>query len=193
MQHPAQCEREITAVAGGEVESGKRGKVSSQVSTRSLLPPRQPTSTSIQLITLMAGCSAAPARPGRWLRRAARRSGCWCRAAASGRAPLLPQRLTNHASRSPGLRPVIGLVIRGIWSWRSGPCSTPRRASVSCSMPASERGRRWCLVVASKRNKASAIEAWLDQLIECSTILPKSALIWAKTAAGRDVQAGQWS
>ncbi len=40
--------------------------------------------------------------------------------------------------------------------------------------------------------KASAIEAWLDQLSESSTILPKSALIWAKTAAGRDVQAGQW-
>jgi predicted nucleic acid-binding protein len=41
--------------------------------------------------------------------------------------------------------------------------------------------------------KASAIEAWLDQLSESSTILPKSALIWAKTATGRDVQAGQWS
>ena len=40
--------------------------------------------------------------------------------------------------------------------------------------------------------KASAIEAWLDQLSESSTILPKSALIWAKTATGRDVQAGQW-
>jgi prevent-host-death family protein len=55
MQHPAQREREIAAVAGGEVEIGKRGKVSSQALTRSLSPPRQPTSTSIQLITLMAG------------------------------------------------------------------------------------------------------------------------------------------
>ena len=54
MQHPAQRERDIAAVAGGEVEIGKRGKVSSQALTRSLSPPRQPTSTSIQLITLMA-------------------------------------------------------------------------------------------------------------------------------------------
>lgn len=45
MQHPAQREREIAAVAGGEVEIGKRGKVSSQASTRSLSPPWQPTST----------------------------------------------------------------------------------------------------------------------------------------------------
>ena len=63
MQHPVQREREITAVAGGEVDIGKRRKVSSQAFTRSLSPPRQPTSISIQLITLMAGCSAAPARP----------------------------------------------------------------------------------------------------------------------------------
>jgi len=55
MQHLAQREREIAAVAGGEVEIGKRGKVSSQAFTRSLSPPWQPTSTSIQLITLMAG------------------------------------------------------------------------------------------------------------------------------------------
>lgn len=48
MQNPAQREREIAAVAGGEVEIGKREKVSSQAFTRSLSPPWQPTSTSIQ-------------------------------------------------------------------------------------------------------------------------------------------------
>ena len=68
-------------------------------------------------------------------------------------------RSNRACSRSPGLKLVIGLVIRWIWSWRCGPCSTPRCASVSCLMPGQREGPQ----VVSRRGIGTAVLVLIEE------------------------------